>query len=480
MKLIGFLPDQDPTTPGIVVDCDNVIPTDNGLSGAPSEIAAIDGLAALTAQCRGSSVLMDTGGVRRHFAGTQTDLYELSSGAWVDVSRTANYAGSADSRWLFEQFGNVALATNGVEKIQSSASGVFQDVTAAPAAQIIFTTDNFVIAVNYTHTAVGAVPDGWWCSAYQDYSSWTASVTTQATSGRLIGNGGPLTAGLRLGPYAVAYKASGIFLGQYAGSPTVWQWERVPGDIGCIGREAVCDIGGSHIFIGEDNIWSYDGTRAIPLATGSVRQWFFDNSSPAYRYKSLVKFDRQKNLVWIFFPGIGETTLTEALVYNLNTRWWGHVTISIEAAVNYVAPGMTWNGLPYSTWDTMPDAPWDSQLWQGQGRDLAIFDTSHELKLLTGVSTGGSVTTGDFGDDPQVSMLRSSMPRFKVAPTSAMAHSQFKMTEGDSLTNGVPSSLSEGKFDHRQSGRFHRVIYVMTGPFELMGYQPELIPEGFR
>lgn len=482
IKLLGFMPDADPSTPGVLTDCVNCIPTDNGLEGAPAEADAVVGLAALAAQCRGSAVLTNTAGIRRHFAGTQTDMYELSGTAWVDASRTANYTGSSENRWLFDQFGNVALATNDTEKIQWTSSGVFQDVTAAPIAEVIFTTDNFVVALNYNHTTFGDVPDGWWCSAYQDYSSWTASVTTQATQGRLIGNGGPLTAGLRLGPYAVAYKATSLFLGSYVGSPVVWQWERIPGDVGCIGPEALCDIGGAHIFVGEDNIWLFDGTRPQPLATGQARQWFYDNSAASLRFKTIVKFDRQNNRVWIFYVSASGSALDSALVYHLTTQRWGRANHSIEAAVNFVTPGITWDTLSSlgATWDSLPDVPWDSQLWQAGGRALAIFNVSHHLQILGGASTGGGITTGDFGDDAQVSMLRSSRLRFIQAPTSATSTGSSKMAEGNPLMIAGSSTLADGKFDHRQSGRFHRISYTMTGPFEVTGVAPELIPQGGR
>jgi hypothetical protein len=482
IPLLGFMPDADPTTPGILVDCENVVPTDNGVAGAPAQADAVVGLAALAGPCRGSAVLMSTSGSRRHFAGTQTSLFELTT-AWIDVSRTANYVGSSESRWLFEQFGNVALATNNTEKIQWSVTGDFDDITAAPIARVVFATDNFVFALDYNHTTLGDVPDGWWCSAYQDYSSWTASVTTQATTGRLIGDGGPLTAGLRLGPYAVAYKATSLFLGTYVGSPIVWQWERIPGQIGCVGPEALCDIGGAHVFVGEDNIWLFDGTRPQPIAEGQIRQWFFDNSNASLRYRSIFKYDRQNNRVWLFYVSASGSSLDSALVYHLKTQKWGRANQNIEAAVNFVTPGITWDTLSTlgATWDALPDIPWDSQLWQAGGRSLAVFNTSHTLQILGGASTGGGITTGDFGDDERVSMLRTSRVRFKRAPTSATAVASFKFAEGDSLVvGGSSTAFSDGKFDHRQSARFHRIAYTMVGPFEAMGVQPELVPEGQR
>lgn len=478
---IGFAPDLDATGAGVLTDCINTIPTDVGMQGAPSAVDAVTGLGALAAQCRGSAVLMNTSGTRRHFAGTQTDMYELSGTAWADVSRTANYTGSTESRWLFDQFGNVALATNDVEKIQWSTSGVFQDVTAAPIARIMFTTDNFVFAADYNHTAAGDVPDGWWCSAYQDYSSWTADVTTQATSGRLIGSGGAITAGWRLGPYAVLYKTTNIFLGSYVGSPVVWQWERVPGDAGCIGPEALTDIGGTHIFLGEDNFWRFDGTRPVPIGD-QIKRWFFRNSNSTLRYKTIAKFDRRNNYVYFFYPSQSSTVLDKALVYHLTTGRWGTADISVEAVVNFISQGVTWDTLSTvaSTWDTLPDIPWDSPIWGAGTKAFAIFNTSHQLKSLSGSSTGGGFTTGDFGDDSRLSRLRASRIRFSADPESATAQGLYKMTEGGTQSVGAISTLSGGKFDHRQEGRFHRISYTFTGPFEAIAFEPELVPSGFR
>lgn len=483
IKLLGFLPDLEATTPGLVVDCENAIPSDRGMEGGPSQIDAVSNLTALGGECRGSAVLTNTSGSRRHFAGTQTAMFELSGTAWIDVSRTALYTGSTENRWLFDQFGNVAIATNDTEKIQWSTSGRFDDITAAPQARVVFSTGNFVMALNTNDTTYGDSPDRWWCSAYQDYSSWAASVTTQATTGRLIGNGGELSAGLMLGPYAVAYKQTSIFLGSYVGTPVVWQWDRIPGEIGCIGPEAVCDIGGAHIFVGQDNIWMFDGTRPFPIATGQVRQWFFDNSSAGSRYRTILKYDRQNNRVWFFYPSASSSGACDsALVYHLVTKQWGRANQSIECAVNFVTPGITWDTLNSlgATWDTLPNIPWDSQAFQTGGRALAVFNTSHQLKTLTGTSTGGSITTGDMGDDDAVGRLNQVRLRFLRSPTSATAQGSTKMSEGDSLVVASSASLSDGKFDLNQSGRWHRVAFTMVGPWEAAAIRPQFVPGGKR
>ena len=150
--------------------------------------------------------------------------------------------------------------------------------------------------------------------------------------------------------------------------------------------------------------------------------------------------------------------------------------------MNFISQGTTWDTLDTiaATWDTLPDAPWDSPTWGPGSKAFAIFNTSHQLKTLSGTSTGGGFTTGDFGDDFRVSRLNGSRIRFATPPTSATAQGLFSMTEGGTLGVGGTSSLADGKFDHRQEGRFHRVAYTFTGPFEAMAIQPELKASGHR
>ena len=78
--LLGFSPDVEPTTPGAIMECQNLIPDPKGMRSAPS--AADAGLSALAAACRGAAVTRNLSGNSRLFAGTAADLYELGGTAW--------------------------------------------------------------------------------------------------------------------------------------------------------------------------------------------------------------------------------------------------------------------------------------------------------------------------------------------------------------------------------------------------------------
>lgn len=480
--IIGFSPDADRTTPGALVDCEHLIPYEAGFRSAPTALAV--NVAALAAECRGAVVATKLDATRRIFAGTQTNLYEVSSATWADVSKAALYTGSAESRWSFCQFGNTTIASNLVDPMQSSATGVFADIAGAPKAKIVVSaSNNFVLAFNTNEATYSASQDRWWCCAQNDQTSWTPAASTLANTGRLIAVEGPITAALPLGDYVIAYKQRGIFHGSFVGSPVVWQWNLVPGgEAGCVGQEALCDIGGAHFIVSNDNFWIFDGTRPVAIPT-APRQWFLDNSSPLYRYRTKVSYDRQTNLVRISYPSLASTGACDAgLVYHVLSRKWGRDNMTVEAPLAYIAPGTTIDGMDsYSaTIDGISNLSFDSQYWLSGGQNASVFTTAHQLSSLTGATADSSFTTNDFGGDDEETLLDRVRVRFESAPTTATATGYYKANEGDALTTGETSSIDDGKFDLRQSARFHRVKISMTGNHKEYAFNAKVRPAGGR
>lgn len=482
-QVLGFAPDADPVTNGIFTDCQSMIPFDSGFKGAPSPVDAdVD---ALAAECRGAAVATKLDGQRRVFAGTQTKLYELTGSTWNDVSQAGDYTGSSESRWSFCQFGDTTIASNLVDEMQSTSSGDFAEIVGAPKAKIVISaSNNFVVAFNTVDGTYGTSPDRWWCCARNDQTDWTPNVTTLATTGRLVATEGPIQAAMTLGDYIVAYKQRGIYLGVFADAPVVWQFQLIPGgEAGAVGLEAVCDIGGIHFIVSNDNFWLFDGTRPTPIGTGLVRQWFLSNSSPTYRYRTKVIYDKQSNLVRVYFPSVGSTGNCDAcLVYHVIKKQWGRDDREVEAPLNYISPGVTIDGLDAyaATIDALPDIPVDSQFWLSGGQNSSYFDTTHQLVSLTGASATSSWTTSDMGDDEAVTMLERFRPRYSQAPATATGFGFFKQNEGESLTTGPSNAINDGKFDIRQSGRYHRVRVDQTGDNKLTGYAPRLKVVGGR
>lgn len=480
IPLIGFAPDADQTTPGLLSDCTNMVPALIGMEGGPSAITPA-GVPALAAACKGAAVVYKLDNSRRMFAGTQAKLYELVGGAWADKSRAGNYAAGTDSRWSFAQFGDSTLACTGSEKIQRSTTGAFADIATAPQAEILFSVGAFVMALNTNDGAIK--PDGWHCCAAFDDTTWTPSITTQAASGRLVATPGRLTAGARLGEYAIAYKERSIYLGQYVGAPVVWDWIQVPGgSAGCVGKNALCDIGGIHFFVGYDNFWLFDGTRPQPIGDGALRQWFVNNASREFLYKTVCTFDKENNRVWIFYPSVGATECDSAVVYHVQSKQWGRANRAIQCALTYVSSGMTYDtmGTLSATYDAFPEISWGSQFWNAATSSLAVFDTANQLQSLSGSSTASGMTTGEVGDDDAVMLLQQIRLRYGHAPSSASAQTQYMPNSGGSYVAGVSGSLNDGKFDTLKAARWHKAAFSFVGPVRVTHMNAKMRPAGNR
>lgn len=479
--IAGYAPDADPTTPGVIVDCVNMVPTLRGMAGAPSPVAPL-GVGALSSDARGAGVTTNTAGARRIFVGTQTALMELAGGTWTDRSKSGGYVGGPESRWSLAQFGDYTIASNGVDTMQASSTAAFANITEAPKAKIVVSAANFVLAFNTSESTYGVQGDRWWCSAFQDHTHWTPSLSTQATTGRLIGDGGEITAAVRMGEQVVAFKKTSIHVGTYVGTPVVWQWAQVPGEIGCVGPEAAADLGGACMFVGHSNIWLFDGsTRPVPVSEGSVRQWFFDNCSPKYRYRTIVHADKQNGRVWIFFPGNTSTTgqPDRCLVYHLGRKEWGRADIAAQCALNSVTPSVSFDTVP-GTFDALPNVAFDSQYWLDGGVVPAVVNGSRQLVALVGAAGASSFTTGDLGDDDAATMLRRARLRFLRKPGTATAQGFTKSGEGEALTAVGSASMNDSGFDLRQSARWHRLRFSFTGDVEVTGLRVDTVPAGAR
>jgi hypothetical protein len=133
----GFTPSVDPTTPGALLNCQNLVPTVRGMKSAASPLPF--GNPAFPAVVTGAATCELLSGAYRTFAGTATDLYEVVGNANNNVSAVAGgYLGGADP-WRFAQFGNASLAVNGVDPLQQSVSAGAFEMVPVPLAGITLT-----------------------------------------------------------------------------------------------------------------------------------------------------------------------------------------------------------------------------------------------------------------------------------------------------------------------------------------------------
>jgi hypothetical protein len=482
IELVGFAPDAEPSTPGVFTDCTNLLPFEQGFRAAPQPVAL--GLPALAAECRGAAVTIDLAGNSRLLAGTTAGLYEAAGTAWTDRSQAGGYTLGSEDRWSFAAYGNAALAATPSKRIQRSTGAGFTEVSGAPQAQIIESVQNFVIAFHTNEATYGDQPDRWWCCALYDETTWAPNVSTQATTGRIVDGRGGFKAAKRLGSDIVAYKERGVFVGRYSGAPVVWDFTPASEDVGCIGQDAIAVTSVGHVFVGSDNIYLFDGTRPVPLATDVVRQWWLDNSSSQYRQRTRLLWDRFNNLVWMFFPGRSSSGAADmCLVYHALHQRWGRCDTTAEAVLVYLTNGsMTYDGgsplVP--SFDGGPSIPFDSVLWLNAVEAPALFASNHQLKAMNGDPGDCSFTTGDYGDARDATMVRGLRLQFSRSVAVADCTGFTREVAGGALTAQAAVELDDGCFDVRQTARFHRFRVDLSGDARFSGIDLEIKPAGRR
>jgi hypothetical protein len=355
----------------------------------------------------------------------------------------------------------------------SNTSGAFADIATAPKARIVVTASGFVMALNYNDGT--ATQDGWFCSGLQDYTIWTPAISTQCAKGRLLGTNGEITAGSRLGDTVVAFKDSAIYLGQYVGPPVIWSWIEVSQDIGACGQDAVVNMGAQLFFAHRDGLYMFDGTRPVDISAGVIKNFWQADLNQQYRKRVICQYDRLKNRIFIFYPNQNSTTgnCNACLVYHVSEQKWGRTDQNIEAAMQYISPSINYDsfGTILSTYDTGLAVTFDSSFWSSGTRANAIVNTSHQLQILAGTPGTSYFTTGDQGDMNNVSSLKRVRVQYQQTPTSATCEVLKKMNLGDALTTTQTVSLSGGKFDVRQSARWHRATVTNVGTCKALGVE---------
>lgn len=482
VKFIGFAPDMDPTIPGVITDCADLIPTSRSTYvGAPTGVDV--GQDALAAAALAAAICIKLDGTARLFAGTTTALYEKSGSAWTDVSRALGYSATTTNPWRFAQFGDTSLAVCKGNNVQSISTGAdFADLNA-PTAAVMCVSNRFVMLGNTNNggsgTTYGDSPDRWYCSALEDETDWTPSVTTQCATGRLVDTPGAITAMRTLLENVVCYKENSMYLGTYVGPPAVWQFDLISAEVGCPSHESIVEVNNAHYFIGNEDIYRYT-PGSLPVAIGApIKEWFYTRCDPAYKERIRAAHDRANSLIYWFYPTTGSSgALDKCVVYNYKSDKWGVSDRSIECCVEYISGGYTYDTLPFGTYDAWPEVSYDSPFWDAQSRYTGYFGTDHKIYSLTGDTAAASLTTGSYGVENEFSLLSRVTIRYLNKPLTGTLINYYANEIGDTWTTDAVTTESSGRFDLLRSAPMHKLYFVWTGNVEVAGASADVQPDG--
>lgn len=458
------------------------IPTMRGYQSPPAASSSL--ASALENAPKGGSVVITLNGSQRVFAGTANKLFEFSSGAWSNVSRGGNYevlsVPAVGFKWRFAAFGDNIYAATGPKALFTNVStavplqymahdGSTFTNTNGPAASCIAAVGQFLFVGNTFDATMSPSPgfgeqgNRWWCSAVFDGTDWDPDVRTQCASGLLVATPGEITAIAELSGQCVVYKNSSIYVGYYSGPPEVWKFEVREVDIGCYTQEAVVVVGARHYFIGDSDIYVFDGSHAVSIGAG-VREWFFARITREGLSKIQSLHDQVNQLIYWFYPANGSSTLDSVLVYHYGNNRFGAFSFTVSEVLELVG-----GPAPVATGSTTT-----AQLAK------MYLDGSYVAKALTGTGTALTFTTSWYGDIEQYSLARRIRTKFRTAPSSGTVTHSTCAYIGGTVSTGSAVNWGSGRADLLASGRYHRDAHSYSGDCEIEMLKPELEPEGFE
>lgn len=498
VKLAGFAPDAEPNTDGIMTDTDLLVPTLRGFKSLPQDVDV--GVTAGASAVASAFAYKLTDGSNRVVIGSEGNtagaatsmLYDVGVSSWTDRTRAGGaYTATAAARWTFAVYGNttntdILYAAQKGALLQKSTGGQFSDVSGAPAALCVISVLDFVMCFNTNEATYGDDPNRWWCSAAGNGDDWTPDIATQCTTGLLTDTQGRITAANTVGSNVVVFKEREAYLGQYVGAPAVWGWQRIPGEgMGAYSFYSVVSVEGIGLmFPGRDNFYIFDGSRATPIGTNRVAEFFLEDLNIAEADRMIGFHNRNEWTVFWYYPSIASSAaLDRYLAYNYRANTWTYGRKAVNFAFEYLAPGVTYDelGSYYATWDELPSATYDEAFATAGSFKPSVTNSDNKIYALEGTGSNSYYTTGNVGVDGGSTVITRIRPRFKTVPDTGTQEHRYAdilgRTEEVSRSN---SAMVDGSFDHVWAARWHKVKHDWTGDMEILGLDLEAKPDSME
>lgn len=437
---------------------------------------------ALVARCQGAVGVTDSAGNATTFAGDATKLYQASAGspAMADVSKAAGYTTGAQERWSPTFFTpNRVLMTNFADPIQSfvlGSSALFADLSAtAPKARYITVIRDFVMAFNTFDGVGGARPTMAWWSAIRDPTNWPAVGTSAALAvqsdqqdinlGPDWGWGQGIVGGLGTADGA-AFFERGIARINYVGSPDIFSFTAAEGCRGTPAPGSIAQLGAIVIYLGEDDLYAFDGSNSTPLGAEKFAKTFFARVDQSKLYRITAAFDPINKIYFMAYPGPGNVNgnCNEIIAYNWFLKRGTLIDGlgDVEMIFRSLSFGLTLEQLDaFGTLETLPFSL-DARAWTGGKLLLCAFDAAHKLNYFNGPALAATVDTSEAQLIPNRRAFVNAVRPLVDGGTPSIAIGS-RERQMDPVVWGAPVAVDAiGICPQRSSARYHRARIQMA------------------
>jgi hypothetical protein len=461
-----WLPDQ-PGIAGALQAAYNVYPQQIGYGPIPSltdySNSASENLTRVFSGKISSTSTMFAGGATKLFK------YDSTNRNLTNVSKTGGYTGG---NWSFTQFGDVVLAANNSQKIQSftlNSGTAFADVAAAaPVCKYLTVVRDFVVAAN-----ISSYPNRVQWSDINDETDWTSGPTSQSDF-QDIPDGGDIQ-GITGGEFGLVLLEKSVVRMTYIGSPLYFQFDTISREIGCYEPGSVTQYGNMTFFLSDDGFYMCDGQRVSPIGAEKVDRWFWNDLSPSYMKFSAAVDPVKKVVIWCYQNTNAGYSL---LVYNWQLNRWSYGATAASYISSAATSAVTLEGLDlFSASIDALGVSLDARQWLG-GR--LVFAGVRDAKIVTfeGQPMSAFIETGDLSSIASIITL--ARPQIDNG-SATVAVASREMLDDDIIYSTAVAASDENRVSLRSSGKYHRVKVVPTGNWTTMaGVDVNIVGRGRR
>lgn len=422
----------------------------------------------------------------------------------TELTPGSPYTGTASDKWTGGTLGGVLVINNSVDVPQFWGGNVASDFAALTAwdsawrCASIRPFKNYLVALDVTKSGTryphmvkwshgadpGAIPATW----------DEADATKDAGEVDLAESSDLLVDQLALGDMNVIYKEQSMYAMRYIGQPFIWQFQRLPGDVGALARNCVANTPAGHVVLTAGDLVIHSGQGPKSLLTGRMRRWLFGQIDSTNFRRSFLAVNPPRNEVWVCFPQGGDSACTLALVWNwvddsFGVRELPNVTCGAAGQITTTASS-TWASdsegwyVDGTSWNTDEYNALESRLiLGGTGPSLQLQDTG---VLYSGVAPNAVLErTGLTLDAPDmVKTIRSIVPRIDAATGTVLSIQVGASMDAETLPiwgGAVPYTVgTTRKADCFASGRFLSVRFSSSSEqvWRLKSYDLDVVQRG--
>ena len=167
----------------------------------------------------------------------------------------------------------------------------------------------------------------------EDGSGLSGYVDVNDTEGRIV-------AIKKLGDTLFIYKERSIIgLTYTGGEDTTFSKEVVTTVAGLISPDAIVELPHMHIFIGQDNIYAFDGNTCTPIGD-SIKQWVLENIRPEKLDSIFGYYNEDSGDITFSFCSTtyNGNDCDKAIIYNTGQRVWSTREMYMTAIGRYCSP----------------------------------------------------------------------------------------------------------------------------------------------